>query len=156
MVTSFIFSDIIYIFTLYFLETSMGTTLDDLNSEAKIYKDSIYAIGPVLLQRMVRPWLWNDWIYIFTINGLKERKLVKTLHKITNNIIAKRSENFKPFLNENNADDLSKKKVIPLLDILLNAKFLYGNIDDEGIREEVDTFMFEVQFSFKQFMLKFQ
>ena len=37
----------------------------------------------------------------------------------------------------------SKRKLLALLDLLLE-EYDQGNIDKEGIREEVDTFLFEV------------
>ncbi|CAH0554653.1 unnamed protein product [Brassicogethes aeneus] len=124
-------------------ETSMGIKLDFHDEENKNYKQAVYEIGQLFLERLLRPWLWRDIFYYFlTKNGLREKKLVKMLHKYTNKVINEKSKKFEPF--EVDRDNCySRRKNMALLDILLNEKFTNGNIDDEGIREEVDTFMFE-------------
>ncbi|CAG9769844.1 unnamed protein product [Ceutorhynchus assimilis] len=122
-------------------ETSMGTKLDLKTEEGMKYKNAIYQIGSIIFQRIITPWLWYPKIFNLTSLRKVEKTSLKVLHNFTNKIIQRRSENFKIF-DEQFGETFTKRKH-PLLDVLLNAKFKYNSIDDIGIREEVDTFMFE-------------
>ncbi|XP_050293762.1 cytochrome P450 4c3-like [Anthonomus grandis grandis] len=122
-------------------ETSMGTRLEE-HQEGLKYKNAIASLGSILYYRIISPWLWHNAIFDLTSFRKQEYSAVKTLHNFTNQIIKKRSENFKTF-NEEFGNSFIKRKH-PLLDVLLNA-FVKNkdNIDEQGIREEVNTFMFE-------------
>ncbi|KAF7389255.1 hypothetical protein HZH66_010392 [Vespula vulgaris] len=92
--------------------------------------------------------------------GRLQKKLLKTLHSFSKKIITERirfhEQTNRKYLynleemNENNIfseipenNNSMFKNRLALLDLLIDA-FLNGNqIDEEGIREEVDTFMFE-------------
>mgnify|MGYP005983733957 FL=1 len=63
--------------------------------------------------------------------------MIKILHDFSGNIIKEREK-------EMTVETYSKKKRLAMLDLLLSAKNQGADIDNEGIREEVDTFMFEV------------
>ncbi|CAG9769847.1 unnamed protein product [Ceutorhynchus assimilis] len=122
-------------------ETSMGTKLDLQTQEGRNYKKAVDDIGKVVYERIVAPWLWYPRIFDLSSFRKVEYRSLKILHSFTDNIIKKRSENFKTF-DEDFENSYTKRKY-PLLDILLNTKFKHNSIDDRGIREEVDTFMFE-------------
>ncbi|RZB40275.1 cytochrome P450, family 4, subfamily Q, polypeptide 4 [Asbolus verrucosus] len=117
-------------------ETAMGTTLNVSKEDKERYKDAIYAIGELLTYRAPRPWIFNDFIYGITGNGKKEKKIVKTLHTFSKNVIDERKKNFI-------SSSYSTRKRLAMLDLLLKYRSEGADIDDEGIREEVDTFMFE-------------
>lgn len=106
------------------------------------YKNAVYRMSDVCYQRFSKPWTWIQ--QIFDLSSLRkiERESLKTLHQFTDSIIQKRSENFEVF--DENLDSMSIRKKLPLLDILINAKIKHGSINNNEIREEVDTFMFEV------------
>lgn len=79
--------------------------------------------------------------------GWKQRKYVKTLHGFTKGVIRNRQENFQGLGDLERMDDgVNRKTRLAMLDLLIDAKNHKGIIDDKGIREEVDTFMFEVNF----------
>jgi cytochrome P450 family 4 len=121
----------------------MGTNFVD-SSSGREYKNAIYDIGQVYVHRMCRPWLLNKILYFFDRRYFYEKNLVKKLHQFTNEVIAKREDNFQPIKLDTTDDfSYSKKKRLAMLDLLLTAKNQDGSIDDDGVREEVDTFMFE-------------
>mgnify|MGYP005983812185 FL=1 len=63
---------------------------------------------------------------------------------ITRNIIAERTQAFeKPDNTHDNHEVYKGRKRLAMLDLLITAKNEENSIDDQGICEEVDTFMFE-------------
>lgn len=73
---------------------------------------------------------------------------VKKLHGITNRIMAEREKT-----QQRNFIERGNKKRLAMLDLLICIKNEKGIIDDRGICEEVDTFMFAV--SVNEFGWKF-
>ena len=114
----------------------MGINFNSYMNDKDGYKKSIYDIGRLLTYRAPRPWIYSDAVYSLTSNSREEKKVVKTLHQFTNDVIAKRKSNF-------SSASYSERKRLAMLDLLLKYRAEGANIDDEGIREEVDTFMFE-------------
>ncbi|KAJ8927507.1 hypothetical protein NQ314_020002 [Rhamnusium bicolor] len=75
-----------------------------------------------------------------------EKKLIKILHNFTNKIIKIKSRNFENFdVSCNEEFNYSKRKKLVMLDLLLKEKISDGLIDDRGIQDEVNTFMFAVK-----------
>lgn len=129
-------------------ETAMGVKLEDVD-KGNTYRNNVYEIGKKLVVRLLRPWLFNDFMY--TLLGYKKdlNKNLKPLHSFTDNVIKQRKESIM-IKQENAEESLSRenmylrpeKRRYAMLDTLLQAQ-LEGLIDDKGIREEVDTFTFE-------------
>ncbi|EFA10756.1 cytochrome P450-like protein [Tribolium castaneum] len=117
-------------------ETAMGIKLNASDNDKDGYKRAVYKIGQLLTYRAPRPWIYNETIYSLTPQGRKEQKVLKSLHSFSNNVIAERKKHF-------SSSSYSSRKRLAMLDLLLKYKSEGANIDDEGIREEVDTFMFE-------------
>ncbi|XP_063907299.1 cytochrome P450 4C1-like [Zophobas morio] len=140
-------TDLISDFTLDTIgETAMGTNFkeEDIKVSGRDYKKAIHEIGKLYVYRLSRPWLLYNLLYVFVPQYFKEKKLVKTLHTFTTNVISNRQKNFRTTKTESEVDfSYSKRKRLAMLDLLLTAKKQEGCIDDDGIREEVDTFMFE-------------
>jgi cytochrome P450 family 4 len=117
-------------------ETSMGIKLDDSPRDCTDYQNAIYTFGYALTYRMVRPWLYNDSVFFnLTSLGKFTRKSIQTLHDFSRRVITEREKNF--------TDSSKPNKRMAMLDLLLSAKHNGADIDDDGIAEEVDTFMFE-------------
>ncbi|XP_015177513.1 PREDICTED: cytochrome P450 4C1-like [Polistes dominula] len=144
-------------------ETAMGTSLQG-NGELEFkYRKAVHAMLGIVPFRSVRPWYLLDPIFALSPKGRLQEELLQTLHGFTNKIIAERKSfheetNGKYLKNleeiEENIDGYGKnyknpmhKKKLAMLDLLIAASWNGNQIDDEGIREEVDTFMFAVSFS---------
>lgn len=79
--------------------------------------------------------------YNFCSQGKEETRLVSILHNFTSNIIKKRAEHFVKFEKQ---DEYAQRRKLAMLDLLLNAQLKDEIIDEQGIMDEVNTFMFEV------------
>ncbi|EAT33703.2 AAEL014019-PA [Aedes aegypti] len=127
-------------------ETAMGVKLDSM-SMADEYRAKIQEVIKLLLLRVMNPWLVEEFPY--RLLGFRRRlmKVLKPIHAFTRSIIKQRRDLF--HANVKNVDDFSEENIYvntnqryALLDTLL-ASEAKNQIDEEGIREEVDTFMFE-------------
>jgi cytochrome P450 family 4 len=127
---------------LFVVETAMGTKLK-FNTKKEInYKQAIFNIGEILVYRVTHGWYLLKYFNIFSPTYSTERAALKTLHNFTREVIADREKNFSTVPTEEH-DVYTSKKRLAMLDLLITAKNEERVIDDEGIREEVDTFMFE-------------
>uniref|UniRef100_UPI003B673784 cytochrome P450 4C1-like n=1 Tax=Tribolium madens TaxID=41895 RepID=UPI003B673784 len=125
-------------------ETAMGTKFEFITQKQLEYKQAILEIGEVLLYRLLNSWLVYDFLNFFSPRRWKEKRLVKTLHTFTQNVITEREKTFEKIeLPTEEHDVYIGKKRLAMLDLLLTAKNEERTIDENGIREEVDTFMFE-------------
>ncbi|XP_063359490.1 cytochrome P450 4C1-like [Cydia amplana] len=123
-------------------ETSMGTSLRE-GTESKKYFSALHTIGYCIVNRMIRPWLYPDGIFYLSAFWRMEKSALKYLHNFTNQVIQERK--FCKATNEkvNDGSEVhGQKKKQAFLDLLL-VNERDNKIDENGIREEVDTFMFE-------------
>ncbi|XP_011425793.3 nacrein-like protein isoform X1 [Magallana gigas] len=101
------------------------------------YVSAVQDIAMTWLLRNKSPWLYPDFIFYRTKQGQKFKSDCDYVHKIAEDIIDKRRR-------ELEREDLSHKRYLDFLDILLTAKDESGNgLTKEDIRNEVDTFLFE-------------
>ncbi|XP_971423.2 cytochrome P450 4C1 isoform X1 [Tribolium castaneum] len=116
-------------------ETSMGVKLDASPKSCDDYKNAIHVFGYALTYRLGRPWLHNPFVFFnLTRLGHLTKKSIKILHDFSRNVIEQKKRTF---------EGEKRGKRLAMLDLLLLAKHQGADIDDEGIAEEVDTFMFE-------------
>ncbi|KYN21511.1 Cytochrome P450 4C1, partial [Trachymyrmex cornetzi] len=135
-------------------ETAMGTSLQDLNAFQQQYRKSVHRMTELIIYRFFRPWLHFDWIFSLTSKGREQTKILKILHKFTEQIIAERrlyhertkGQYLKEFDNlsaqrDDNETIETRRKRLSMLDLLIAAprEDLMTDID---IREEVDAFVF--------------
>lgn len=100
------------------------------------------------IKRLFRPWLHTDFIYQYTEDGKRYAKDLQTLHNFTWNVIEERREKRiaekKLSRSVSVEDDVGKKKRLAFLDLLMNASEGDQKLTLDDLRQEVDTFMFEV------------
>ncbi|XP_033216696.1 cytochrome P450 4C1-like [Belonocnema kinseyi] len=134
-------------------QTAMGTSLQKMDTQ-NLYGTAIREVSDNLFFRALRPWLHFDWLFNLTPTGIRQQKVIKILHGFSNNIIKNRKKNHERTSHENeknslltkndSEDDKFERKVrMAMLDVLITAANENADIDDTGIREEVDTFVFE-------------
>ncbi|GAB6024682.1 hypothetical protein CHUAL_009816 [Chamberlinius hualienensis] len=126
-------------------ETAMGVRLS--SSENRKYINAVCALAEIIVYRNQRPWLIPDFVFKLTKMGDNYKKHLKVVHDFTTKVIQMRKKEYVE--NKKNKGDIEKdgefgiKRRIALLDLLIEKNVETGEIDDEGIQEEVDTFMFE-------------
>lgn len=128
----------------------MGSELNLQKESDNNYVEAIHKLGKIFVHRLLRPWNFiNFCFYNLNPKGRQEKKLVEIINNFTNSVIKKREENFEKLEEISEASDekynYSNRKKLAMLDLLLNAKVTDGSIDDQGIKDEVNTIMFEVR-----------
>jgi cytochrome P450 family 4 len=84
-----------------------------------------------------------DILFQFTSKYKRQNELIDALHKFTENVIRKRRAEFELSTYEK-ASNFGESKKKALLDILLTSTLDGQPLSNTDIREEIDTFMFEV------------
>ncbi|KAH8245805.1 hypothetical protein KR038_011129 [Drosophila bunnanda] len=123
-------------------ETALGVKLDDM-ADGFRYRKSIHAIEEVLQQRICNPLLYTI-VYFYLFGDYRKHvDNLKIAHDFSSRIIEKRRGLFKSKqFGQVDEDVLGKKQRYAMLDTLLAAE-AEGQIDHQGICDEVNTFMFE-------------
>lgn len=132
--------------------TSMGSSPNAQENANSQYVSAVVRISELVQMRQRSPWLWNDFLYFLMPSGREHNKCLKILHDFTNKVIDERiaeraAKTPPPQMNNEEKDNdegniFTRKKPLAFLDLLLEA-YDNGEISREGVREEVDTFMFE-------------
>ncbi|XP_073826736.1 probable cytochrome P450 4ac1 [Musca autumnalis] len=140
-------NDIVTEFTLNnVIETALGVKLDDISGSSK-YRRTIHDIEEIILERIYNPLMFYNWIFRLFGRYKKHTEDLKIASDFSSKIIQKKREEYRKKKEmeghkENEIDDFGKKKRYAMLDTLLDEE-ANGNIDHEGICDEVNTFMFE-------------
>lgn len=127
----------------------MGTKLHE-NTAGSSYKRAIHEIGKLIIYRVARSWLFFDAIFYNTEEGRRQKEVLKVIHNFPKSIIKDRRSYIEKHGFKVPSDELGEdhvlgpvKRRMAMLDLLLYAE-KDGLINEDGIEEEVDTFMFEV------------
>ncbi|KAH8335231.1 hypothetical protein KR067_004776 [Drosophila pandora] len=121
-------------------ETALGVKLDDM-SEGNGYRKAIHAIEEILIQRVCNPLMYYNWYFFLNGDYRKHEHNLRIVHDFASGIIQRKRELFKQ-KQLGHVDEFGKKQRYAMLDTLLAAE-AEGQIDHEGICDEVNTFMFE-------------
>lgn len=123
-------------------------------SQKEKYLNSINTLGECVFKRTTNILLSFNLIFNLSKYSTFQNKATQHLHKFTNDVVDERRRILKENGNEmfdNNGEIIDgyegNKRKLSMLDLLL-YKEKQRLIDSKGIREEVDTFMFEVNILF--------
>lgn len=132
--------------------TSMDSSPNAQGDSNSPYVNAVVRMTELVQMRQRTPWLGYDIVYNLTPSGREHNRCLKILHGFTNKVIderiasraAKRRQSQAEEKEQEDADEsgFKRKKRLAFLDLLLEA-YDKGEISREGLREEVDTFMFE-------------
>ncbi|ALC39325.1 Cyp4ac2 [Drosophila busckii] len=120
-------------------ETALGIKLDDM-AEGDKYREAIHALESVMVERVCNPLLYFQPYFYFKGSYEKHVKHLKIAHDFSSHIIERKRQQFKAGAPA--VDECGRKQRYAMLDTLLAAEAA-GQIDHQGICDEVNTFMFE-------------
>ncbi|KAL1377374.1 hypothetical protein pipiens_016313 [Culex pipiens pipiens] len=132
-------------------ETAMGVKVHAQTDGENEYVKAIYALSELFLDRLVRPWLHNNYLFKRSEYGQRHQKAIDIVHGYTKKVIRDRKELLRR-QRESNGEGipakpedtgLGVKKRLAFLDLLLQGNEKSNQLSDDDVREEVDTFMFE-------------
>ncbi|VVC32803.1 Hypothetical protein CINCED_3A011220 [Cinara cedri] len=117
-------------------ETIMGTELRSQEGRSMEYVKAIYRVTDVMIKRIFKFWLWNNYIFRLSQSGRDFKKSLKILHTFTENVIREKRYKLET-VNSLTTEEIS-------IDLLIGLSKQNPEImTDLDIREEVDTFLFE-------------
>jgi cytochrome P450 len=144
-------------------ETAMGVNIRSQSNPKTSYVKAVMLQSEVVFSRFFNP-LMSDWMFYRTEAGKKHRKSIEMLHTFTLRVINEKIEERSRPGHVRQYDEqggsttdnlyMSGRKRLAFMDLLVDAYLdqiesstvtsgAMNKIDIEGIREEVDTFMFE-------------
>ncbi|XP_067005981.2 cytochrome P450 4C1 [Anabrus simplex] len=124
-------------------ETAMGTAVNaQLGGEAD-YVNAVHRMSYLFQHRLLSSWLHRPFNFFISPTGFEQRRVLRVLHGFTRKVIQERRAEYRRDRNMNMDYEKSKKKRLAFLDLLIDVSEREGELTDEDIQEEVDTFMFE-------------
>lgn len=125
----------------------MGATVDAQNIIDSPYVQAVADMRGIFMRRSFSPWKCFDTLFQFSDDYKQQTKCLEIIHGFAMSVInkKKKEKQAREAGNKVADDDLGIKKRMAFLDLLLESKIDGRDWTDEEIREEVDTFMFEVR-----------
>lgn len=122
----------------------MGVSVNAQKDANSAYVQNVKLMCKISLVRTISVIKRFDITYPLTLDYYREKRALKQLHGVTNSVIDARRSTINDDI-KTEVDELGRKKRLAFLDILLRSTTTDGQpLTREDIREEVDTFMFEV------------
>ncbi|GIY21781.1 cytochrome P450 4V2 [Caerostris extrusa] len=117
-------------------ESILGLKIGALQSEAEEYVSSLHRLLELAMTRIWKFWLWSDFMCHRTNDYKEALQHIKITHGFSRSIVKERKVRY---MNGEMGDDSRRPKC--LLDILLKLHIEDQVLDEEGVRQEVDTFI---------------
>ncbi|KAH9516231.1 Cytochrome P450 4V2 [Dermatophagoides farinae] len=129
-------------------ETAMGVSIDAQTDLTSKYSKSVRKVLDLFTQRLLSPWLWNEFFFGLSPTAREQRETIKFLHDFTNTVIQRKRKEIVDRMANGGGDlattmnEIGTKRVLAFLDSLLTQNLRDPqSLTDEDIRSEVDTFM---------------
>lgn len=120
----------------------MGTSVKAQECSDSLYVRGVQEMSAIMRRRIFSPIKMFDAVYFFSRDYWKERSILKVIHGYTNDVIKSRKRELCDKMNS--FQNGFGKRRLAFLDLLLQSTIDGRPLADDEIREEVDTFMFEV------------
>lgn len=114
------------------------------------YVNAVKHFLEIYMERFFSVIMRNQFLFSFTKKAKLYNKSLKILKGFTENVIENRKKE-RGVTNEKNKvheDEFGVKRKVAFLDLLLELSEEGAVLTDQEIREETDTFMFEVRWTF--------
>ncbi|XP_054714947.1 cytochrome P450 4V2-like [Uloborus diversus] len=119
-------------------ETTLGVKIGAQNNSDSEYVKAVSRASEILMERMVNPSYWFDWLFHLSPLGRQFKKDLELLHSFTRSVINEKKTKLLCGVPE-----MARRKRKALMDVLLEHHIQNKSLTEEDIREEVDTFAFE-------------
>ncbi|GIY08405.1 cytochrome P450 4V2 [Caerostris extrusa] len=117
-------------------ESILGVKIGALQSEAEKYVYSLHRLLDLIISRMWKFWQWTDFIFHYLKAYRELLQHLRVAHGFSRSIIKERKLRY---MNGETIDVSRRPKC--LLDVLLKLHIEDQVLDEEGVRQEVDTFI---------------
>ncbi|GIX83600.1 cytochrome P450 4V2 [Caerostris extrusa] len=120
-------------------ECIMGVKIGALENGSKQFVESLHRSSDLAMARVLKFWQWPDLLYWNSKTGRDAANHKKVVHDFSRTVIDERKRRY---LNGEKADDSSRYK--SLLEVLLKLHIKDQALDEEGVIQEVVTFIIGV------------
>ncbi|GFU27005.1 cytochrome P450 4V2 [Nephila pilipes] len=131
-----------------FEESAMGVSVNAQDGQNIEYMKAVHEITDSFMYRIIRPWLYSDFIFKWTAYGKRFTANIRRVQEFTRRVIKNKKLNMEvrskckdEGLFPNEVPGHSKKRKA-FLELLLEHHLKDSSFTEEDIREEVATFMF--------------
>ncbi|UYV77773.1 hypothetical protein LAZ67_15002226 [Cordylochernes scorpioides] len=131
-------------------ETAMGKSINAQTNAENPYVKSVHLLGEFFIHRLIRPWLWPDWVYYNLPRGREYRRSLNIVEDFTRKVIRERKEEL--LARQKKSADIVEpefgfiKRREPFLDLLLRLHLENDQaFTEDDVQEEVSNFMFAMQ-----------
>lgn len=109
--------------------------------------NAFFRLADIIHRRSYDFLLRYDFLFRFTSTAKRQQQLIESLHDFTDKVIVARREKLLSRVSEvkeNDDESFGGRRKMALLDLLLQSTCDGKSLTNLDIREEIDTFMFEV------------
>ncbi|GFQ78084.1 cytochrome P450 4V2 [Trichonephila clavata] len=130
-------------------QTAMGVNIDAQGGRNTEYVRAVHEIGESFMYRVLRPWLYPNFIFKWTAYGRRFYDNLRRVQSLTKRVIKHKRQDMEareeyaviePFSNHSPSQ---RKKRKAFLELLLEHHLKDPSFTEEDVSEEVHTFMFE-------------